>query len=286
MWAVAAILLLQLALGLGGCAALGAGRRWRRGVLFHTLGAIVFAAGATIALARAWPAFPPLERSILLSLTAMLILLWGALEQRELRSRSHPGSPGTGPFLPAAAMAALLVHSAAATWTLTLYFTRPGAPVATPIPAHWIATSLALAVASGGLLLGVCAAGLRELATRGFPSPHDEHEPLLGLGRWLGVAAVARSTAIVLSFAIALSFDPRGSSHLWTYAMPSLRMILVVRLILGVVMPLAFSRLVGRSLYEDGRRPAALHFVPAAIMALMGEILGAGLTVGLSGIAL
>ena len=68
--------------------------------------------------------------------------------------------------------------------------------------------------------------------------------------------------------------------------MPSLRMILVVRLILGVVMPLAFSRLVGRSLYEDGRRPAALHFVPAAIMALMGEILGAGLTVGLSGIAL
>jgi hypothetical protein len=59
----------------------------------------------------------------------------------------------------------------------------------------------------------------------------------------------------------------------------------MVRLVLGLALPAIFGVLALEALRDRDPRQAGFQFVPVAALVVIGEILGAGLTVGMWGVA-
>ena len=174
-----------------------------------------------------------------------------------------------------------------------------------PVPTPYLAYSIAGSILSGSLLVGTVVAGC--LAAWG---EHDgPAAELTAAVRWLPAAIGLRALAIAWSLSVGAWFNPFGPRHffvrlltadspfsglglfpigsphfLYSMAFGSAPL-MALRLLIGLVLPFILSLLIILSFYTGHRQLARQQFPPALILVLIAEIIGAGLTVGMQGLA-
>ena len=297
--------------GAGLCVAWGWARPGARRA--HAAGAFALAAYLLSLgmLGAAGPAMGPGYHATMLVLAFTLALLWVGYAWL---ARHPPRSP---PFVvrsqaeevvwvngatargrrPAAhvlgAMVATAVHAVAivlAARHLSLWFAAKD-PLRAIVPQLlWL--SLAAALLSASVLQALAFYGLGLIGWRADPDePAGEHDlrqaaRVTTTAAWILPATLLRMIAIGLSLGVGAAFDPVSPRHFWDTVLTTSYQFLTLRLVLGLLLPLVMAILALLAAREGHARHAVQQFLPLSILIVISEVLAAGLTVGLWGIAL
>lgn len=159
-----------------------------------------------------------------------------------------------------------------------------------PVPVRWLTLSLFSNALAGGVLLGVAIWGLLLLL---FSSPRLKGRSgdlsvtvsaVQRVGSLLWLAVALRLTALVASFGIGFTFEPLGPNFFIESVKSVAGLELTVRLGVGVLLPglIAWQLM---TVNEFARHIFFYHWVLVVVLILVGEILGAGLTFGMLGLA-
>lgn len=259
----------------------------RRGAL--ALGAAVAAAVALITVAgmsllmNGSQDLNQFEKFAVVGVGAACLLFWSAVLTRCTMQRSRHQS-----LLRGAAMLFQLALCAAAALALSLFFELKYQDyvhrVILPRPAIFV--SIFGGIMTGAVLIWAALLGVNELShwkERGLDSDDDG---LLRAGRLVCGGAGLRAFWMVSSILIGAFFDPMGLPTF--FGMTRLETIGTIgtRVVIGVILPFTYGLLVLASVREHRRRQAAIQFAPIALLIFLGELLGAGLTVGMWGLFL
>jgi hypothetical protein len=285
---------LELALtGAGLCAVWPRRRPWPP--LAAALAAVCVPAFHLIAMSALIPFWPEIglgDRAMLIGLTVTIILIWSGFANSWSK-----GSPRDADFWGLAAVAAQLLVAAISVWNVAHWFVlRDGFhPMPRPVMAGLIGMNLLMgAVLLGAAISGVLAgrrplAQLEQAVNEAGENPKaifvDAAGQLTAASRLLVWALLLRALAIGFTLVLNANYNPYGPRYFYIRLFTIGGDWILLRVLLGLVLPMCYAWLIMSSIKELNHRMASSYFLPAAILVLLGEILGAGLTTGLSGIA-
>lgn len=152
---------------------------------------------------------------------------------------------------------------------------------------RWLWLSLLAALASGALLTGVAVVGVLQ------PVPSDAAlarragaDRIPGLVNAMILAVGLRMLALGGSLLVWAWHCPFGARHFVDRLLTDSSWNLVtLRALLGFVLPMLFGVLALAAWQGGARRQAAAQFLPVLVLALISEMIAAGLTVGMGGLA-
>lgn len=275
-----ALSIFMFELALGGALFSFAQRRGslRVGALVAVLIGLATVAAMSL-LMNGWESIESFEKSLLLATGAGCGLAWSAVV-----GRCVTGRPGKQGLVRGAAVFFQLAVTFAAAWALSLYFDQkyPGWPQRVLMPRLGLFLSVGGALLFGGMLIHAAMLGLNELARW---KEEGGDEGLLRVARLVCATASVRAAWIVCSIVMGAMLMPIGTRALITQMRSQTVLMIVVRVVLGLVLTFMNGLLVQASVREHRRRQAAIEFIPIALLVAFGELLGAGITVGLWGIA-
>ncbi len=269
-----AILLLELALAGGLLAARGEDRRNMPAAAWLALAATLGATG----LLWLGLELPPLGPTLLAALGATVSLAWLALLV------DKPARRGNFSVLPAAGLVLQLCHGLVAVQLLVVHFAgkNPGFPFSHPIPLPLMLMMLMAAVGTGAVLLSAGLLGVTEWLGRGEAA---EPEVLLSAATRVRRMVVARLLAVSFSLLIGMAFDPISARH-FVFSLPAEAVVSMwARLVLGLVLPIFYGLLMTTSVREGPVGRSAAEFLPLLLLLMLGELIGAAITVGMWGVA-
>lgn len=227
-----------------------------------------------------WTAIEPFEKSLLLAIGAGCGLAWSAVVARGVTGRSgHQG------VLRGGTVVFQLGLTAAAAWGLSLYFVQkyPGWPERVAFPRLAIFASVGGGLLCGAILMHAAMLGLNELA---HWRKEEGDDGILRAAGLVCVGVIVRAVWIVFSIMMGLVYMPIAMRAMIGSARNETIATVTARVVLGLILPLMYGLLVQASVREHRRRQGAIQFVPIALLILFGELLGAGITVGMWGLAL
>ena len=172
-------------------------------------------------------------------------------------------------------------------WTacLGIAWNASGRPSAPPAPPPWLSGLRVGAVLSGAWLLW---SALKGAATGSGAERVWRSEVVRDLFRaraWrLLSATLARTLALGASLTIACRFDPIGPPYFIEALISATSSTLAIRVLIGLVFPLLIGLLAVAAPSGDGAS-ARRQFMPAVVLIALGEILAAGLSVAMGGLA-
>lgn len=153
-----------------------------------------------------------------------------------------------------------------------------------PTPLEFLTAFMLLGLVSGAILIALALYGLI-VGALGLDPIHRSLARLRSAALWLQIAMSLRLAVIAASLSVSSSFSPFGPHFYLDRMIVAGSGLIMVRLLLGLILPVLFCWLVLLALRGRDHRQAASLFAPLAIIILIGEILSAGLTVGLAGIS-
>lgn len=226
---------------------------------------------------------PLMEKPMALAIGIACIVIWSALAARGTKQR-----PGGQALLRGAAVCFQLALSVAAAWALSRFFLLKfyGLINRAIIPRSAIFSSLAGGQVCGAMLVYASFLGLNQLAHWRELGPDDHDDGLLRAGRLVCIGVGLRAAWIVASIMTGGIFEPMALRSFFGMRSAETIGLIGARIILGLLLPLMYGLLVQASVREHRRRQAAIQFAPITLLVLLGELLGAGLTVGMWGLAL
>jgi len=186
--------------------------------------------------------------------------------------------------LQAAATAAQAAMAAAAVWLLARHFHRLESPQGFGPGLLDLALSLAAGVLTSSLLLGSVVMAML-IGHWYLVIPGLSLAWLRGACWAFGGALLGRGVAIAYSLLLGGLTDPFGpEGFLDTLRASGTLPILAVRLLVGLIIPAAFCLMAYRSAAIRATQSATGILFPAVAVVLMGEVMGAFLTLGLGGL--
>ena len=185
-----------------------------------------------------------------------------------------------------AAVLWLLVLAGCCAWLAAWFVERnDGRPHPLPSPIAILAASLVLHRLVGVVLLGVFLKGALDALANGLAlSAYQRQRRVQTLGQLGMTLAGWRLVALGLSLGTGMLAHPGGGRHFLELVALNGGMLLLVRTLLGTILP-AIHAWFGVQLANEGNVDLAIQqFVPGCIMVAFGEVLGAGLSFGLLGL--
>lgn len=251
----------------------------RPGAVVGGVFALVTVAAMSL-LMNAWRAIAPFEKSLILAIGAGCGLAWSAVV-----ARSMSGHPGRHGILRGGTLLFQLGLSAAAAWALSLFFVQkyPGWPERVLLPRPAIFFSIGGGLLCGAILMHAAMLGLNELA---YWKKEEGDEGILRAGRFVCIGVALRAVFVLFSIVTGVVYMPLGMRAMIGSLRNETIATLLARVMLGLILPFMYGMLVQASVREHRRRQGAIQFIPIALLILFGEMLGAGITVGLWGLAL
>lgn len=251
----------------------------------------------TAALGALWPLREELSTPSRVMLTALALLSWiywaGFLRIERLNRYAILGGRGLKAHVPwlLAGLFFQVAALAVSAWVLAWCFVADH-PFH-PVPPDFLSILLAMGGLSGAMLLGSLFYGWLPLPDAPFSDkqvandPHGPIHTVVAAVHWLQAAILLRLMAIALTVSIGIFFNPFGWRFFLLRLFADSFWMLFLRVLLGIVMPVVFIWAgVAAAERENNPHLAASQFLPALIVAFLGEFLAAGLTVGLAGLAL
>lgn len=237
-----------------------------------------------IARAEGKPKFllPVLEKPAVLAIGIVCATIWSALVARCTKHRA-----GQQAFLRGAAVCFQIALSMAAAWALSRFFLLKfidlSNRIVIPRPAIFI--SLAGGQLCGAALIFAALLGLNQLA-HWRELNTDDDDGLMRAGRLVCVGVGLRVAWMIASIMTGAMFEPMALRSFFGMRRAETIGMIGARVILGLVLPFMYGLLVQASVREHRRRQAAIQFAPIALLIILGELLSAGLTVGMWGLVI
>lgn len=226
---------------------------------------------------------PELGKPAVLAIGIVCAMIWSALVARCMKERA-----GNRAFLRGAAICFQLALSVAAAWALSQFFMLKfsGLTNRAIIPRSAIFISLAGGQLCGAALMFAALLGLNQLAHWRELGSDDHDDGLMRAGRLVCVGVGMRVAWVIASVMTGTIFEPMALRSFFGMRRAETIGMIVARVILGLLLPLMYGLLVQASVREHRRRQAAIQFAPIALLIILGELLSAGLTVGMWGLVI
>lgn len=286
---MAFLLVLQWSLVAAGLCAVWRRRARHAGAAWAALLAPALMVAAMLLLLRFDQALAPDERALmgLLALFSGGLWLFGFLWSPEpVPARRVLRSPSaTGAWWITLSLLLLGAFVLTSTWVVLNDFLSMNPHMA---PAwRWLWLTLIAALASGALLTGVALAGLLQaVPTDAALARRASADRIPDLVNVMILAVALRMLAVACSLMVWAWHCPFGARHFISRLLTDSSWNLVtLRALLGFVLPLLFGVLALSAWQGGARRQAAAQFLPVLVLAIISEMIAAGLTVGMGGLA-
>lgn len=229
------------------------------------------------------PGWSALVKPAVLAVGLVCVMIWSALVARCLSRRTTHQS-----FLRGAAVCFQLALSAAAAWAFSEFFLLKFASLTERviIPRQAIFVSLLGGQLCGATLIFAALLGVNQLSRWRELGGDENDDALMRAGRLVCTGVGLRIAWIIASMMIGAWFEPIALRTFFGMRQASTIGMIGARVILGLILPLMYGLLVQASVREHRRHQAAIQFAPIALLVILGELLSAGLTVGMWGLVI
>jgi hypothetical protein len=154
-----------------------------------------------------------------------------------------------------------------------------------PVPEPLLILLIGLGELTGAFLMSAVVFAVLDEGGAGDAGTELETLRICTAIQYIQAAVVFRVFAVVASLGLGGYFNPLGSWYFFDRLYRVSYTLIGIRIILGLILPTLFACVAVGAMRRRERKQAIDLFTPAFIVVLIGEILAAGLTVGMYGIA-